>query len=234
MGRTKRRKKRRLKKKVYKALIISILAFILIAIINNINEIKATRNSGFGKYDKVIVIDMGHGGKDQGTSNPSSGALEKDIVLEIGEKVSEILKKDSKLTIIETRTTDEFLTLKERVEISNDNNSDIFISLHCNAVENDMNLYHGVESFYWRDDTEESYNLASSIQSSIVADLDVNDRGVKKDNYYVVKNTQCAAALIELGFLTNNAECKKLANEKYQNEMARAIVDGIYDYFSLQ
>lgn len=228
------RKKRKLKKKVYKTLIFFILAFILITVINNINEIKAMQNSGFGKYDKVIVIDMGHGGKDQGTSNKSNGILEKDIVLEIGEKVAAILKKDRKLTIIETRTTDEFLTLNERVEISNNNNADVFISLHCNAVENDASSYYGVESFYWRDDTEESYNLASAIQNSIITNLDVNDRGVKKDNYYVVKNTKCAAALIEMGFLTNNKECKNLSNDKYQTKMAKAIVDGIYDYLSIQ
>lgn len=236
MGRTKRRRKRKLKKKVQKIIIgigLILAAIIFCNLINNIDKLKGWKSEGFGNYEKVIVLDMGHGGKDQGTSNPNSGALEKDIVLEVGKKVSEILKKDGKLTVIETRTTDEFLSLSERVDISNQNNADIFVSLHCNAVEKDPSSYYGVESFYWKDDTQDSYNLADAIQNSIVTNLEVNDRGVKKDNYYVIKNTQSAAALIEMGFLTNNAEGKKLADEKYQTQMARAIVQGIYNYFSL-
>ncbi|MGL5315501.1 MAG: N-acetylmuramoyl-L-alanine amidase family protein [Peptostreptococcaceae bacterium] len=236
MGRTKRRKKRKLKKKFKKIIMVCILflsAIIFCNIINYINELKGWRSEGFGNYEKVIVLDMGHGGKDQGTSNPNSGTLEKDIVLQVGKKISDILKKDGKLTVIETRDTDEFLSLSERVEISNKSNADIFISLHCNAVETDPSSYYGVETFYFRDDTKDSYNLAESIQNSIITNLEANDRGVKKENYYVIKNTQAAAALIEMGFLTNDSECRKLADEKYQTKMARAIVQGIYNYFSL-
>ena len=79
----------------------------------------------------VVVLDAGHGGKDGGASR--GGYLEKKIVLSLVLKIGKILKKDDDLKIVYTRTKDEFIELHKRATIANDEEADLFVSLHCNA-----------------------------------------------------------------------------------------------------
>jgi N-acetylmuramoyl-L-alanine amidase len=82
---------------------------------------------------KTVVIDAGHGGKDPGTS--SNGIKEKDVVLKIALETGRIIQENlSDVKVIYTRTTDKFVKLHDRAEIANKNNADVFISIHCNAV----------------------------------------------------------------------------------------------------
>lgn len=102
---------------------------------------------------KTIVIDPGHGGKDPGAVGPD-GLKEKDVVLEVGKRLGDILKERYGVNIIYTRKTDVFIPLNERTEIANSNNADLFISVHANA--NTKRSAKGIETYIlnWTNDDE--------------------------------------------------------------------------------
>lgn len=85
--------------------------------------------------DFVVVIDAGHGGKDVGAED--NGVLEKDINLQIAKRLEENLKKKKGYKVIMTRTGDKAVTLKERAEKANKAKADLFISIHCNSLDQD-------------------------------------------------------------------------------------------------
>lgn len=234
MAKSRNKSKNKRKRKIFIGSAIILFAIIMYNTSFNLKEqinlVFSNINDEDSENKKVIVIDIGHGGNDQGTQSTNGKLIEKDINLQIGKKVIEILKKDSSVEIVETRSNNEYLSLSDRVEISNNNNSDLFVSLHCNADYNGTSSINGVETFYWKEDNGNSYELANEIQSSIVNTLEVRDRGVKQDDYAVIKSTNCPAVLVEMGFLTNNIEGNNLANNEYQTIMAESIAKGIINY----
>ena len=101
---------------------------VLILLFTSFNSLKESKF-----HVKTVVIDAGHGGKDPGTS--SNGIKEKDVVLKIALETGRIIQENlSDVKVIYTRTTDKFIKLHDRAEIANKNNADVFISIHCNAV----------------------------------------------------------------------------------------------------
>lgn len=79
---------------------------------------------------RTIVVDPGHGGKDSGTLLPQFGMLEKEITWDIAERLRQLL--DDEFAVVMTRNGDETVALKERTEVANDANADLFISIHVN------------------------------------------------------------------------------------------------------
>lgn len=230
------KKRGKIKLKTSSLILLSLVIISIYIMLNGIVKEKNDLSSNIKDISEgnktIVVIDMGHGGNDQGTQNVDNGIIEKDITLEIGLKVTELLEEDSDIEVLTTRTKDEYVSLSDRIEFSNDNNADIFISLHCNADPSGTSAINGVETFYWKDDAEKSYNLANSIQSNIVNSIEVRDREVKQDNFAVIESTECPAVLVEMGFLTNNIESTNLAYDEYQYKMAEAIVNGIQEYIN--
>ncbi len=103
------------------------------------------QNKGNYKNKKfVVVVDAGHGGKDPG--NRGNGYYEKHIALDVALKVGKALKKHADVKVILTRTTDVFLELKERAEIANQADADLFVSIHCNSYGKSSSP-HGTETF---------------------------------------------------------------------------------------
>ena len=104
------------------------------------------RNGGGSQYKvKTIVIDAGHGGRDGGCSG--SHSLEKEINLKIAKKVkAEIERKFPKMTVIMTRDKDVFIPLHKRAKIANENEADLFLSIHCNAIRSTKHI-HGSETY---------------------------------------------------------------------------------------
>lgn len=100
---------------------------------------------------KTVIIDAGHGGKDPGTSG--SYTKEKNIVLPVALKVGEYIKEYlPDVKVIYTRKTDDFITLKGRPKIANDNEGDVFISIHANALplktsQSRKNSIYGTETY---------------------------------------------------------------------------------------
>lgn len=228
----KSRGKRKLKSE-FKFLLVIIGVLLIITTFNMINNIINGNIDILNSNKKVILIDIGHGGKDQGTKSTNGKVLEKDIVLKIGNKIIEQLKKEKDIKVIATRTTDEFLSLKDRNKLEVENNADLFISIHANAASNATNV-DGIETFYWSQDNDDSYNLANIIHNNLIDNTDANDRGVKRGNYQVLRDANCPSILIETGFLTNYLESINLSNDNYQEKIATSIVKGIKEYLQLE
>ncbi|MCM1499958.1 MAG: N-acetylmuramoyl-L-alanine amidase [Clostridium sp.] len=170
-----------------------------------------------------VVIDAGHGGSDGGTV--SGEVIEKDINLSVALKLKAILE-DNNIAVILTRSSDENISLAQRTSVANESNADFFISLHCNYYEDDARIA-GLECYYNSSDEKESKAYAESIINAVSLNDDIKARDAKAEGYYVLRNTQMPAVLVEMGFLSNYSECKKLISDDYQEMMSQKIAEGI-------
>lgn len=182
---------------------------------------------------RIIVIDAGHGGYDPGAIQ--NGVKEKDINLPVALKLDEALREKGYTTIL-TRDKDEYIDLDERANIANENNADIFISIHANSIADPS--ISGIQVLYcpaYSSDVKETenYPLSEALMDALIEGTGANNKGIiKKTNLVVLRKTKMPAALIEMGFLTNIEEVEKLQSEAYQNLIVESIVKGIEDYFS--
>lgn len=168
--------------------------------------------------EKTIVIDVSHGGKNDGFA--IDGFKEKDLAFEIALKIVALNKADN-VKIILTRDGDYFVSLKDRVEHINSLNPDYVISLHINSNDNvDLN---GFEFFVSPKGTlsEESNVLAQQIENSISKEFSSN--GIKNANFYILKNVNTPITLIEMGYLTNLNDRTVLTSVEGQDKIAEAI-----------
>ncbi|WEG16718.1 N-acetylmuramoyl-L-alanine amidase [Alkalihalophilus pseudofirmus] len=177
---------------------------------------------------KTIVVDAGHGGHDPGAVAASNGLREKDFNLAVALKLQRRLEAAG-ARVIMTRTTDVFLTLTERANIANRNSADAFISIHANAGPSSA---HGSETYWNRNHASaDSKRLAESIQSEMIAKLNTRNRGVKEGNFTVIQTSRMASVLVEVGFLSNAEEARKLASNSFQEDAAEAIFQGTVKFF---
>lgn len=172
---------------------------------------------------KSIVLDPGHGGNDTGAMR--SGILEKDLTLQIALKVRECLREKGLTNIIMTRTTDTTLLLDDRVQIANNNDTSIFVSIHINASK--KSEIKGIETHYY---TESGYELAKLMHKDLIGHINAVDRGLFKSKFYVITHTEAPAVLLELGFISNEHERAELVSEQRQKQSAQAIADGIVKF----
>lgn len=154
-----------------------------------------------------ICFDYGHGGKDPGASY--LGRKESDDVLSIGRELATYLRNQG-VRVDETRTDDRSLALYQRAQFGNKNTYDYFISFHRNAFRPEVGT--GAETFIYTKGSPKAYSLARSIQKAL-AQIGFRNRGVKRGDFYVLRNTKAPALLIELGFIDNTAD-NKLFDEK--------------------
>ena len=165
---------------------------------------------------KNIFIDCGHGGKDSGAIGID--IKEKDYTLLIGTKVINELKNYN-CNVFYSRINDKTVSLEERCKLSNSNNCDIFISIHCNSFGD--NSANGFETFSYGGNS----SLQNNIHNEIIKAIPIYDRGKKKSNFYVLKHTKAKAVLLELGFITNAKDSILLNNRV--DDYVNAIVQGI-------
>jgi N-acetylmuramoyl-L-alanine amidase len=175
---------------------------------------------------KRVTVDPGHGGTDTGTIG-QKGTREKDVTLAIATKLAAVMKANG-ISVQMTRMKDLEVLLRPRVEMANHNDSDVFISIHANSFGNQHGV-EGIETYYFSD---ESYPLARAIHRQLLLQLKQPDRGVRKNNFYVVHHTQMPAALVEIGYLSNAHEESLLSSAAYQDKAARAIYAGIKDFLA--
>ncbi|MFS8861215.1 N-acetylmuramoyl-L-alanine amidase [Synechococcus sp. H60.4] len=170
----------------------------------------------------VIAIDPGHGGRDPGAIGVG-GIQEKDIVLSVSHQVRQLLQERG-YTVVMTRTDDREVLLQPRVDRAVQANATLLVSIHANALE--RSSVHGIETYYLRPDSAE---LATILHRSLVQATGAADRGVRRARFFVVRETPVGmpSVLLELGYVTNPTEGRKLAAPEYQAILARAIADGI-------
>lgn len=182
----------------------------------------ASSNPLFGK---IIVIDPGHGGNDDGAI--ANGVREATVNLAVALKIRDKLLGTG-ATVILTRSSDLSLALKARVDIAQAIDADIFVSIHANSITNPGTA--GAISFY---QSGRPNNLAATIQESLIKESGAIDKGVRTENFYVMRENYMTATLIEIGFLTNASESLRLTDDAYQNKIAEGISRGIIKYLQL-
>lgn len=175
----------------------------------------------------LVCIDAGHGGAQPGAVNGKY--LEKDAALQIAERTADLLEKRG-FDVLMTRETDKTLSLRQRCDISNDAGAAAFISIHLNSHTN--KAAHGAETWRFTRGGALSKSLAKGIQTELILATGARDRGIKSNTtFYVLKHTIAPAAVVECGFISNSAECKKLFNPEYQDKVAGGIAAGIVKAF---
>lgn len=172
---------------------------------------------------KVVVIDPGHGGSDVGATR--NGIYEKTITLDVSKKVADMLRNKG-YEVVMTRATDKTVSLQERVEISENSNPDLFVSIHVNSSNSETPS--GLETHYYKDN---SLELAKNVHASMLNNINSPNRGLFKSKFYVINHTTAPAILVEIGFLSNPSERDQLISEHRKQATAKAIAEGIYEYF---
>jgi len=209
-----------------------LLGLVILIIIKGIPFI----DRNFKSSKRVIVVDPGHGGKDPGTIG-FSGNYEKEVNLEISKKLKKKLKSNGYKVIL-TRDSDEYVDNLLRAKTANKKRARVFISIHCNSMENNSSV-DGVQVLYYpnRESTIGDLNnneLAQIMMNSMVNGTGAKDKGIiERKNLIVLNQTKMPAIIIECGFLSNKNEEKLLLTEDYQNKIVDSIIDGLEEYLSL-
>jgi len=181
----------------------------------------------------TIVIDVGHGGTDRGARGHVPYCEEKKLCLLTARLVKQYLDQLG-YHVVMTRNTDNFISLPRRVEIASQAGANIFVSIHFNSSRSPEAK--GIEVFFFDSKEDKtrataSHKLADSILSRIIRKTSANSRGVKKGNFYVIRETSMPAVLVEGGFISNPKERPLLKTREYQEKIAQGIADGIDQYF---
>ena len=171
-----------------------------------------------------IIIDPGHGGEDPGTIG-IGGFREKDLVLPISLDVAEILRKQN-VEVVMTRDTDNFNSLEARTDLSNDLNADLFVSIHANAINLSRPDVNGLETYYYKS----GRRLAEVIHWSILNGVNIDNRGIRRARFFVLRHSIAPAVLVEVGFLTGEVDASRLKDPNHRRQMAEAIARGIIEY----
>ncbi|MEH7145840.1 N-acetylmuramoyl-L-alanine amidase [Priestia megaterium] len=176
--------------------------------------------------DKIIVVDAGHGGYDPGTSGNSS--IEKNLALTTAKLVASRLA-NSGANVFMTRSNDTFISLSGRVDVSEAKHADAFISIHYNASTSSS--ANGIASFYYSESKDKE--LAKYIQESMAENApSMKDMGVRFGDYYVTRENNQRAVLLELGFLSNAHDEQIVSSNAYQQQISTGIYQGIARYFA--
>jgi N-acetylmuramoyl-L-alanine amidase len=166
-----------------------------------------------------ICCDYGHGGKDPGAVY--KGRKESDDNLVLGRAVAAELRRHG-VVVDEIRTEDKTVSLGERSGFANTKGCDYFISFHRNAFKPEQAK--GVETYTYTSPSAKSVQLAEKIQAVLVG-VGFTNRGVKKGNFHVLRETKAPAVLVEVGFLDNTGD-NQLFDSK-RDEIIKALVKAI-------
>jgi N-acetylmuramoyl-L-alanine amidase len=193
----------------------------------------------------LVIIDPGHGGRDEGTK--WRGVSERELTLDVALRVEGLLKIAGFRTEL-TRRDDSYVSLEERTRVANRERDAVFVSLHFNSENTGTSS--GIDTYYARQKQapgndwawvglfnkpdplppDSSETLAACIQSAVTSRTEARSRGIHPSNYYVVHHTRCPSVLIEGGFISNAFESQLLATEPYRDLLAQGIVEGLLRY----
>ncbi|CEH30926.1 N-acetylmuramoyl-L-alanine amidase CwlD [Aneurinibacillus migulanus] len=191
---------------------------------------------------KIIVVDAGHGGPDGGAKS-KAGLIEKDVTLPISLFLRDFLQEAGALVVM-TRETDIDLAnpgtkglskrktedLLSRARLIKEKEADLLISIHLNAIPSPR--WKGAQTFY-SPTLKGSGQVAHLIQDEIKRVVNNTDRTAKKTgDIFILRAVECPAALVEVGFLSNEQEAKLMESSQYQKQMANAVYQGILRYYS--
>jgi N-acetylmuramoyl-L-alanine amidase len=204
-------------------------------------------------HPRVIAIDPGHGGTDNGMQNPRLALKEKVYTLDVALELRKLLEAAG-YRVVMTRTSDKNVELPMRAEIANTQGADLFVSIHFNAGAPSDTRTRGTEVFTFtlpsqrsdeswsgrKDDRETaspvnrfdawSQVLAECIHRQVLGSLHTEDRGQKTKHLAALRGLNCPAILVESAFLSNDAEGALVATPAFRTRLAEALLAGIRDY----
>ncbi|WP_449623048.1 N-acetylmuramoyl-L-alanine amidase [Robertmurraya sp. Marseille-Q9965] len=197
-------------------------------------------------FPKTVFIDPGHGGKDPGAI--AGGYTEANLNLAVAKKVQSLLVSMGYKVYMSRTDTNTTVDLLERSVMVNNINADLFVSIHHNMAASAS--ANGIESYYYEYDSayqpkinasmhnnldriSKSITLSNLIHNNMLGYTGANDRGANGASFSVIREAAMPATLLELGFISNATERQKLITDSYQNKLAKAIADGIDQYFKV-
>jgi N-acetylmuramoyl-L-alanine amidase len=189
----------------------------------------------------VVILDAGHGGMDGGAVS-ASGIKEKDINLAVVQYLDEMLRECGITTIL-TRSDDRMLTLESggkkkmqdlraRLNIANENQNAIFVSVHMNNFT--QSKYSGLQVYYSPNHAD-SELLAELVQNTAKTHLQKENERLCKEatsSIFLLHRMKNPAVLVECGFLSNEAEAAKLATKAYQMQLAFVICASLLQHYN--
>ncbi len=199
---------------------------------------------------RTIVIDAGHGGKDDGTANAKLRLKEKDMTLDVAHRLEKILRKAG-YQVVMTRRRDSFVPLPLRPALANKVKADLFISIHFNAIDN--KAIAGSETYILTPQHQRSTSsdkrmpddkvkqpgndfdawnavLGYRMHRAVIQSLQGFDRGLKRARFAVLRDLQCPGLLVEGGYLSNEAEARKIGSAEWRQKLAQTIANGVGEY----
>ena len=212
--------------------------------------LSARRVQGAVPGARTIVVDAGHGGKDTGTLNSKLGLQEKNFTLAVARELRRQLE-GAGFKVVMTRDSDTFIPLEDRPALAKRVHADLFVSIHFNAIG--IPSIAGAETYVLTprgqhstgaDGSQPSDNqlnpgdsfnpwnsiLGYRVHKHVVTDLKSFDRGLKRARYVVLRELSCPGILVEGGYLTNDAEARRINTADWRARLAKAITDGIVEY----
>lgn len=235
-----------LKKRIIICLCLICISFVSYGIINKQvakeSELSIQVNA-LPITNKIIIIDAGHGLPDEGAVG-FNGTTEQAINLAIGLKLQKLIEQSGGNVILTRSDENSIYSLdsksirekkisdtKNRVEIGNNSNADIFVSIHLNKYPQ-SEIYRGWQTFY-QANSDESLQLATLIQENMNKNIDYenNRQPMKITDVYIMEHVKIPTVIVECGFLSNPDESSLLQDESYQSKIAWGIFIGIQDYF---
>lgn len=184
-------------------------------------------------YDKIIVLDAGHGGIDPGTLRGT--IYEKNVNFNVTNVYAAEYFKDSDIKVYYTRTTDTKIALQTRAAFAASVGADLFISFHVNA--NSSTSANGTSVYYSSTNNKttasglKSSIIAKKIVDSLSAEWNTRNRGILTEKFVVIHNNTVPAVLVECGYITNNSDFEKIKDTTYQKKAAKALYEAVTDIF---
>ena len=178
----------------------------------------------------LIVIDPGHGGKDPGAIG--NGLYEKNITLDISKRIAEGLTAYD-CTCILSRSTDEYISLEQRTTTANKMKARLFVSIHLNAATATAK---GFESYIYTNTSEATISFQNVLHKEIMKAIGntITDRGKKRKNLHVLRDSAMTAVLTENLFITSPSDSKLLKDDSFLKKIANGHINGIVSYLGLK
>ena len=176
--------------------------------------------------EATIVIDAGHGGRDSGAVSSDNSIFEKDITLSTAILLRNRLQ-DAGANVILSRSSDEFVSLDDRVITGHNYQADLFISLHYDAIEV-ANSMSGTTTYYY---SESNLELANTVNRYLAQLGPLNNNGVRHGNYYVLRANNQPSILLELGYMNSDIDIQHIDTIAYQSTIVEAVYQALREYY---
>lgn len=190
-----------------------------------------------------ICIDAGHGSNTAGKRTPKfpDGSFMKEF--EFNSRVAEYLRQElekyENVNLVFTHDHPSGATdvpLRDRTNRANKVKADLFISIHADAYGDgkSFNSASGTTTFIHNTVPQKTIDIANAIHKDLIKGIGRRDRGVKRENFHLLRETSMSAILIEYAFMTNLEEAKLLRSDDFRRRCARVTAEAIAKYFKLK